>query len=172
VTTAFIGLGSNLSDPETQLRTALAALAQLPQTRLLRSSSLYRSAPLLLPGAASQPDYLNAVAEIETTLEPEALLAELQALEARQGRVRDQRWGPRTLDLDLLLYGDRVIATAELTVPHAGLYERNFVLYPLAEIVGGQAASLAIPGWGTLEALLAGCPRGSLEKITSIPDQP
>jgi len=167
---AYIGLGSNLSDPESQVRSAIAALDALPQTRLCRVSSLYRSEPMVLPGAAPQPDYVNAVAEVDTELAAESLLAELQALEARQGRVRGERWGPRTLDLDLLLYGDRIIHTATLTVPHAGLYERNFVLYPLAEVVAGQAASLVIPGRGTLQTLLATCPRGSLEKISAAAD--
>ena len=167
---AFVGLGSNLSDPETQVRSAIAALDTLPQTRLIHASSLYRSEPMVLPGTAPQPDYINAVAEVDTDLDAESLLAELQALEARQGRVRDERWGPRTLDLDLLLYGDLMIYTPTLTVPHAGLYERNFVLYPLAEVVAGQAASLVIPGRGTLKTLLAACPRGSLEKISTASD--
>ncbi|HEB92318.1 MAG TPA: 2-amino-4-hydroxy-6-hydroxymethyldihydropteridine diphosphokinase [Gammaproteobacteria bacterium] len=158
VVTAYIGLGSNLADPQARLRCAFTELAQLPQSQLLAQSSLYRSAPL---GPQDQPDYLNAVAALETALSPLALLAGLQAVETAQQRVRGERWGPRTLDLDLLLYADRTIDLPTLTVPHRGLYERNFVLYPLAEIAPG----LVIPGVGVLDELLARCERGSLVVI-------
>ena len=153
--TAYIGLGSNLADPRTQLLRAFDELARLSRARLLARSSLYRSAPM---GPPDQPDYLNAVAALETDLDPLALLAELQAIEAVHRRVRGERWGPRTLDLDLLLYGEQRIDLPTLTVPHPGLYERNFVLYPLAEIAPG----LEIPGHGPLGELLARCARGSL----------
>ncbi len=153
--TAYIGLGSNLADPQARLRRAFAELAQLPQSQLRVRSSLYRSAPM---GPQDQPDYLNAVAALETALPPLALLAELQAMEAAHQRVRGERWGPRTLDLDLLLYADQTIDLPTLTVPHPGLYERNFVLYPLAEIAPG----LVIPGVGVLDELLTRCERGSL----------
>lgn len=168
---AYVGLGSNLADPESQVRTALAELRTLPQSRCLAHSSLYRSAPMVAVGdsADDQPEYINAVAALETALAPAVLLAELQHLEALHQRMREQRWGPRTLDLDLLLYGDNCINTAELTVPHPGLSERNFVLYPLAEVVGEIAVesleTLQIPGKGTLASLLAACPRSGLEKV-------
>lgn len=168
---AYVGLGSNLAEPESQIQAALAELQTLPQSRCLAHSSLYRSAPMVVPGdsAEDQPDYINAVAALETVLEPAVLLAELQHLEALHQRIREQRWGPRTLDLDLLLYGDCTVNTPELTVPHPGLSERNFVLYPLAEIVGEIAAeqvdTLQIPGRGTLASLLAACPRSGLEKV-------
>lgn len=119
--------------------------------------------------AEDQADYINAVAALETSLEPSELLTELQGLEAVHQRIRERRWGPRTLDLDLLLYGEHSINTPELTVPHPGLYERNFVLYPLAEVVAEiateQVETLQIPGRGTLPSLLAACPRGDLQKL-------
>ena len=155
---AYIGLGSNLADPQTRLRRAFTELAQLPKSQLVAQSSLYRSTPM---GPQDQPDYLNAVVALETALSPLALLAGLQAVEAAHQRVRGERWGPRTLDLDLLLYADQTIDLPTLTVPHPGLYERNFVLYPLAEI----APRLVIPGLGVLGELLARCERGSLVVI-------
>ena len=165
---AYIGLGSNLADPEHQIHTAMRELDGLPQSRCLKQSSLYRSAPMVDPGAVpgdaanDQPDYINAVVALETSLKPATLLAELQHLETLHRRVREYRWGPRTLDLDLLLYGEERINTPELTVPHPGLYERNFVLYPLAEIA---PSDLPVPGQGPLQAVLARCERGELEKI-------
>ncbi len=166
MTVAYVGLGSNLTQPEAQLRTALSEFDALPQSCCLAHSSLYRSPPLRAPGQLSeQPDYLNAVAALETRLNPVELLTALQNLEDRHHRQRTERWGPRTLDLDLLLFGDEIINLPELTVPHPGLYERNFVLYPLAELVAGQAEYLHIPGRGTLNSLLATCPRGELEKL-------
>ena len=158
---AYIGLGSNLADPQAQLHRALTELAQLPQSRLLAQSSLYRSAPM---GPQAQPDYFNAVAALETDLSPLALLAELQALETAHQRVRGEHWGPRTLDLDLLLYADQCIDLPTLKIPHPGLYERNFVLYPLAEIAPG----LEIPGFGALGELLARCERGSLVVVENV----
>jgi len=138
-TTAWIGLGANLGDRTAALRTALAALAALPGTRLLRVSSLYRSAPV----DAGGPDYLNAVAEVATQLPPHALLAALQAIEHAAGRERPYRNAPRTLDLDILLYGDEQLATATLTLPHPRLHERAFVLLPLAEL----APERVLPQW-------------------------
>jgi len=155
---AYIGLGSNLADPQAQLQRAFTELAQLLHSQLLARSSLYRSTPM---GPPDQPDYLNAVAALETTLPPLDLLAQLQALETAHQRVRGERWGPRTLDLDLLLYADQTIDLPTLTVPHPGLCERNFVLYPLAEIAPG----LVIPGFGALGELLARCERGSLAVV-------
>ncbi|MDX9873673.1 MAG: 2-amino-4-hydroxy-6-hydroxymethyldihydropteridine diphosphokinase [Spongiibacteraceae bacterium] len=128
---AFIGLGSNLQQPAEQLRRALAALRTLPGTQLGAISSFYGN-PAIGPG--EQPDYVNAVAELHTTLEPMALLRRLQAIELAHGRVRTERWGARTLDLDLLLYDQQVIDEPDLTVPHPRLTERDFVLVPLAEI--------------------------------------
>ena len=157
--TVFVGVGSNLDNPQAQVATGLTELSALEQTRMIAASSLYRSVPM---GPADQPDYINAVAMLETRLQAEALLDGLQAIETRHLRVRgDERWGPRTLDLDLLLYGDEQIDTARLRVPHAGLAERNFVLYPLAAI----APDLNIPGLGPLRELIARCPRSGLERL-------
>jgi 2-amino-4-hydroxy-6-hydroxymethyldihydropteridine diphosphokinase len=158
-TRTYVGIGSNLDDPEQQVRRALKALATLPDTTLLRYSSLYRSLPM---GPQDQPDYINAVAELETTLPALRLLGLLQAIETQQGRVRGPvKWGPRTLDLDLLVYGRAQIAKATLTVPHPGIAERVFVLYPLAEIAPG----LDIPGLGPLQELLSHCPPEGLERL-------
>jgi 2-amino-4-hydroxy-6-hydroxymethyldihydropteridine diphosphokinase len=168
VVTAYVGLGSNLADPEQQLRSALNELEALPQSRFLAHSSLYCSPPLRGEGVSTdQPDYLNAVAAVDTELSPTALLAALQKLENRHQRERAERWGPRTLDLDLLLYGEQLIDLPELTVPHPGLYERNFVLYPLAELAASLSRELQIPGRGSLASLLAACPRGELKKLNS-----
>jgi 2-amino-4-hydroxy-6-hydroxymethyldihydropteridine diphosphokinase len=128
--TAFIGLGANLGDALAAVRQALAWLGELPQTRVLQASRIYRSAPV----DAGGPDFFNAVAQVETRLTAPQLLAQLQALELRAGRERPYRNAPRTLDLDLLLYGDARIASAALTVPHPRMRERAFVLLPLAEL--------------------------------------
>jgi len=130
MTEAFIGLGANLGDAGAALRSALDELAALPQTRLMKASSLYRSAPV----DAGGPDYLNAVARIETGLAPLDLLDALQAIELAHGRERPYVNAPRTLDLDLLLYGSEQIATPRLTVPHPRMLDRAFVLLPLTEI--------------------------------------
>lgn len=155
---AYIGLGSNLEDPRQQVTTAFQELAELPQSELVMRSSLYRSDPV---GPQDQPDFINAVAALDTTLEPHALLDQLQTLEQKHRRVRERHWGPRTLDLDLLLYGDQVIGTDRLTVPHAFMQERSFVLWPLAEI----APALQLPDGTDLASLLVACPMGSLERI-------
>lgn len=139
---AWIGLGANLGDARAALRAAVQAMAGLPGTRLLCLSSLYRSAPV----DAGGPDYLNAVAALDTRLEPMELLHALQAIELAAGRERPYRNAPRTLDLDLLLYGEQRIASRELSVPHPRLAERAFVLLPLAELR---------PGWATPEQLQA-----------------
>lgn len=135
---AWIGLGSNLDDPAEQVRRALNKLDCLPDTRLVRRSRLYGSTPV---GPADQPDFINAVAAIDTRLSPEALLDELQALETAAGRQRTRHWGERTLDLDILLYGDRRIDTARLQVPHPEMARRAFVLIPLAD----TAPELCLP---------------------------
>lgn len=155
---AYIGLGSNLNHPEQQIRQALKELGALPQTDCMAHSKLYRSSPM---GPQDQPDYINAVAVLSTVLDPHHLLAELQAIEQRHNRVRKRRWGERTLDLDLLLYGDFQIATAALTVPHPGLHERAFVLYPLAEI----APDVMIPGQGRSADLAVRCSRLGLQRL-------
>lgn len=134
----YIALGSNLNQPVEQLKNALRALGSLPQTKLLQFSAFYHSKPL---GPQDQPDYINAVACIDTNLAPLVLLDHLQHIENEQGRVRLRRWGERTLDLDILLYGDLQINTPRLTIPHYDMYNRNFVMLPLAEI----AADLLLP---------------------------
>ena len=131
-TSAYIGLGANLNNPKQQIEVAFKALANLPNTQLLLRSSLYQSAPM---GPQDQDDYINAVAKIETSLTPIDLLDQLQSIEKTQGRVRKaERWGPRTLDLVLLLFGDQAIQCERLTIPHYGLRQRAFVLLPLQEI--------------------------------------
>jgi 2-amino-4-hydroxy-6-hydroxymethyldihydropteridine diphosphokinase len=137
---ACIGLGANLGDARATLDAAQRALARLPQTRLVAASPLYRSVPI----DATGPDYLNAVVVLETALAPHALLSELQRIEEKHGRERPHRNAPRTLDLDLLLYGDRRIATPQLTVPHPRLHRRAFVLRPLLDVL----PDTRIPGIG------------------------
>lgn len=145
---AWIALGSNLNDPLRQVTSGLKALSSIDDSRLAGASGLYRTPPW---GQQNQPDFINAVAALDTPLEPRALLGELQRIEREHGRRRDgQRWGPRTLDLDLLLFGEREIAEADLVVPHPHMAERAFVLLPLAEL----ASQLEIPGKGRVDALL------------------
>lgn len=155
--TAFVGLGANLGDPESQVRRAIAALGSIPATRVLAASSLYRSDPV---GVGDQPEFVNAVAKIETGLGARALLGELLATEILFGRKREFPGAPRTLDLDLLLYGDREIAEADLRVPHPRMHERAFVLAPLVEI----APEAVIPGKGQAVILLAGCKNQRIKK--------
>ena len=144
---AYIGMGSNLSDPRAQVLEARARLAGLALTRVVLTSPLYRSRPL---GPVAQPDFVNAVAGVLTQLEPAALLAALQALEVALGRPpRHERWGPRIIDLDLLAHGRERRSEAALTLPHPGIVERNFVLYPLADI----APDLDLPGLGRVAEL-------------------
>jgi 2-amino-4-hydroxy-6-hydroxymethyldihydropteridine diphosphokinase len=128
---AYIGLGSNLGERESMIRQALEALSSLPGTELLRASSLYDTEPV---GEVDQPNFLNAVAEVETELPPQQLLWNLQLIEKRLGRERTRRWGPRVIDLDLLLYADEVIEEPSLRVPHPELARRAFVLVPLVEL--------------------------------------
>lgn len=150
--TCYIGLGSNLEDPIQQVKTAIAELQTLPQSEFLAVSSLYQNPPL---GPQDQPDFINAVASIKTELTALTLLQELKALEKKHERVRTNRWGsPRTLDLDFLLYGDAMITAAELAVPHPGMEQRAFVLYPLAEI----APDLKLPSGLLLQDLLKQVP--------------
>ena len=157
----YIGLGSNLADPRAQVEGGLRALAGLAGARLVRSSRLYRSAPW---GRADQPEFVNAVAEIDTVLAPQILLDALLAIERHAGRERDAtRWGPRVLDLDILSYGDLVLDTPGLHLPHPHLHERVFVLMPLCEI----APHLQIPGKGRVDVLLA-----QLDAATCCPLEP
>jgi 2-amino-4-hydroxy-6-hydroxymethyldihydropteridine diphosphokinase len=158
--TAWIGLGSNLGQPERQLRAATWALAALPGSELGAVSPVYRSRAI---GPGQQPDYLNAVAALETALAPLALLDALQDIEQRQGRVRTVRWGPRTLDLDILLYHDRTLDQPRLQVPHPRLAERAFVLYPLQDIAG---PNLLLPDGAELGKLVSACPGDGLERTT------
>jgi 2-amino-4-hydroxy-6-hydroxymethyldihydropteridine diphosphokinase len=158
VAIAFIGLGSNLADPLVQVRRALMELESLPGTRVTARSSLYRTSPV---GYLEQPDFINAAASVQTTLKPEALLAALLAIENRHGRRRTMRNAPRTLDLDLLLYGEEVLDQDGLTLPHPRLHERAFVLAPLAEI----APEAMVPGRGRVQDLLARIDRKGVSRI-------
>ena len=146
---AYVGLGSNLNGPARQLASAFDLLAEIPETRLLRRSSLYRSAPF---GGIEQPDFINAAAALLTRLPAGDLLRELQRIEQQRGRERGEvRWGPRVLDLDLLVYSDQRINDPELIVPHPGIAERNFVLLPLQEVAPG----LSVPGLGLVKHIRA-----------------
>jgi 2-amino-4-hydroxy-6-hydroxymethyldihydropteridine diphosphokinase len=144
--TAYVALGSNLDDPRAQIRSALDRLAALPGTRLVRQSSLYRNPPA---GGLDQPEFMNAVAEIETRMTPRRLLDALLDIERARGRVRDYPNAPRTLDLDIVLYGDRTVREPGLVVPHPRMLERAFVLVPLAEI----APDAVVPGEGRVADL-------------------
>jgi 2-amino-4-hydroxy-6-hydroxymethyldihydropteridine diphosphokinase len=156
----YIGLGSNLAEPREQLRGALVALADIPSSRLAAVSSLYVSDPL---GPPDQPRYNNAVAALDTSWAPLALLDALQSIELAQGRERKaERWGPRTLDLDILLFGDRLIDEPRLRVPHYHLHARAFVLYPLADVA---PRSLQLADGRCLADLLAACPFEGLERL-------
>lgn len=157
--TAYIGLGSNLANPVQRIKAARIAITQIAGVRELAFSSLYHSPPM---GPQDQPDYVNAVMCVATDLPPIALLRCLQRIENDQGRVRkDQRWGARTLDLDVLIYGDQIIELPDLIVPHIGLAERAFVLYPLYEI----APHTVVPGKGNIADLLAKCPMNELKRL-------
>lgn len=156
--TAYVALGANLDDPAATVRAAFAALANLPDSRIVHCSSLYRTAPV---GIADQPEFINAVAELETSLAPEALLDALLEIEQRFGRIRAERNGPRTLDLDLLLYNDQYLDLPRLTLPHPRLHLRAFVLQPLAEI----APDLVIPGRGTVAAWLPAVANQGIVKL-------
>jgi len=157
---AYVGLGSNLNDPPAQLRRAKAALAGLPGTRLIVVSAFYRNPPM---GIQEQPHFVNAVAGLLTQLPPRELLAALKLIEQDHGRDRASagHWGPRTLDLDFLVYGSLRMAEEGLTLPHPGIAERNFVLFPLLEIAPG----LTIPGCGQLKDLAARLDRSGLERL-------
>jgi 2-amino-4-hydroxy-6-hydroxymethyldihydropteridine diphosphokinase len=150
VTRAYVALGANLGDPPRQLDVAVAALDRAPRTCVVARSPRYWTAPV---GDADQPDFLNAVVAVDTDLRAHALLSELQRIEGALGRVRDgsRRWGPRVIDLDLLVFGDARIDDEVLTVPHPRIAERGFVLRPLADLAPG----LDVPGIGAVNELLA-----------------
>jgi 2-amino-4-hydroxy-6-hydroxymethyldihydropteridine diphosphokinase len=158
VAEAFVALGANLEDPVQQIRRALSELDAIEHTRVTAASSLYRTAPV---GYADQPDFINAVAKLQTGLSPRELLDALHAIENRHARKRSMRNAPRTLDLDLLLYGRLVIREEELTLPHPRMHERAFVLMPLAEI----APDAPVPGHAPLSKLLAQVDRSGVEKL-------
>ena len=164
---AFIALGSNLGEPLSQLQQAAAAISRLPGCDIVKTSSTYLSAAV---GPGQQPDYLNAVMQLETQLAPLELLTALQIIENKQGRERQLRWGARTLDLDILLYDQQSVDHARLCIPHPRMAERNFVLYPLLEI---SHSNLMLPGGTELGTLVAACPRGELRRteFSLCPDQ-
>ena len=155
---AYVALGSNLKDPEAQVQAGFEELAMLPKTRLARVSSLYRTAPV---GYQEQPEFVNAVAQIETALAPRALLDALLGIERRHGRVREFPNAPRTLDLDIVLYDDVVIDEPGLSIPHPRMHERAFVIVPLAEI----APDVVVPGHGRADALAAAIDRHGITRI-------
>ena len=156
---AFIGLGSNLEQPLQQLEQAIQSLRNMVGITVKKVSSRYKSAPV---GPEGQDDYINAVVAIETQLSADELLDVLQAIENQQGRVRSERWGPRTLDMDIILYGEEIIDNVRLTVPHKEMVNRNFVLLPLMEITSEE---FQIPGHGALMDLLLHCPDHAIEKL-------
>ena len=157
----YVGLGSNLEDPVAQVLEAVEELEMIPDSILVSRSSLYRGKPM---GPVDQPDYVNAVVAMDTLLSAEAFLQELQRIEDLQGRVRDgEQWGPRIIDLDLLLYGKQKINKPDLTVPHSGMHERDFVIIPLSELAG----DVNIPGQGRLTALINKCENHSLRKLVT-----
>jgi 2-amino-4-hydroxy-6-hydroxymethyldihydropteridine diphosphokinase len=159
VTVAFVGIGSNLGEPARQVERALVELDALPHSRVVKRSSLYRSAPL---GYTAQPEFVNAVAQLETGMPAERLLGELQAIESRHGRERPFANAPRTLDLDVLLYGNLLIKTEQLEIPHPRMHERAFVLKPLLEI----SPQATIPGIGAATDALEKVRGQAVERIS------
>jgi len=158
---AYVALGSNLGDPARQVESAFEELSRIPDTRLVARSGLWRSRPL---GPQDQPDFINAAAGLLTTASPRELLASLQAIERRLGKTAPAvRWGPRVIDLDLLVYGDLATVEAGLVLPHPGLHQRNFVLYPLAEI----AAELQVPGLARVRRLRDGVEAANIERLAA-----
>jgi len=158
MTPVYVGLGSNIGEPRQQLDLAIQELKRLPDTNFIQVSGLYASAP---HGYLNQPDFLNAVAHLDTGLSPEPLLDHLQEIEERHGRERSFANAPRTLDLDLLLYGDRVLDTPRLTLPHPRMHERAFVLQPLLEL----DSEISIPGKGKASTLLSACGSQKIKRL-------
>jgi 2-amino-4-hydroxy-6-hydroxymethyldihydropteridine diphosphokinase len=163
--TVYIGLGSNLELPHRQIRKAIQAISQITDTRVVAESGLYSSRPLVpASGPVAQPDYCNAVVKIETRLDPLTLLDHLQLIEHAQGRERLQHWGPRTIDLDILMFDNLQMSDERLTLPHPGISQRAFVLHPLSSIDD----SLDIPGHGMLRELIKSCPKNGLRYLGAI----
>ena len=160
MTAAYVGMGANLGDPRAQLLAAWDALGRIPDTHVIARSSLYRSAPI---GYANQPAFLNCVARLETALPAQGLLTRLQAIERNLGRARSFANAPRTIDLDLLLYGTETLATPDLTLPHPRMHERAFVLVPLLELDPGAI----VPGRGKAAELLRKCAGQPIERLDS-----
>jgi 2-amino-4-hydroxy-6-hydroxymethyldihydropteridine diphosphokinase len=158
VTVAYVGIGSNLEQPQRQVQEAFAELDRMAHTRVVKRSSLYRTAPV---AHADQPDFINAVAQLETGLPAERLLAELQDIEARHDRKRSFANAPRTLDLDLLLFGEAELRSSRLTIPHPRMHERAFVLQPLLEL----SPEIAIPRLGPAKSCLGSCSGQKIERI-------
>ncbi len=159
--TCYLGLGSNLGDPVRQVLAGVEAISQLRQCQVIQTSSLYRSLPM---GPQDQPDYINAVVALKTTLGCYELLRNMQAIELAQGRERkDERWGARTLDIDILFYGNTLIDEPDLKVPHYGIREREFVLVPMAEIAPGWK----MPEGETMAELAAIIPQNNLQKLAN-----
>jgi 2-amino-4-hydroxy-6-hydroxymethyldihydropteridine diphosphokinase len=157
----YVGLGSNLEDPVAQVLEAVEELEMIPDSILVQRSSLYRGKPM---GPADQPDYVNAVVAMDTLLSAEDFMQALTRIEDLQGREREgEKWGPRIIDLDLLMYGKQKISTPDLTVPHPGMHERDFVIVPLSEVAG----DVNIPGQGRLTKLINNCENHSLRKLVT-----
>jgi 2-amino-4-hydroxy-6-hydroxymethyldihydropteridine diphosphokinase len=162
---AYVGLGANLEEPAMQLQAALGHIAGMSDTRLVAVSPFYRSRPM---GPQDQPAYVNAVAGLLCSLDPLVLLNHLLAIEETMGRLRDgERWGPRIIDLDLLMYGAKTLQDDRLTLPHPGVHERSFVLYPLADI----APTISIPGRGRVELLRAAMSADGIERLEESPSK-
>jgi 2-amino-4-hydroxy-6-hydroxymethyldihydropteridine diphosphokinase len=159
----FVALGANLGDTLQQLESALAQVQQLPACSLIATSPWYRSKAI---GPGQQPDYINGVILLETSLSPHSLLTQLQAIEDVHGRVRTERWAARTLDLDILLYGDITLNSSDLHIPHPRMQQRNFVLFPLFDL----APQLTLPCGTPLESLLASCPSDGLQRLGDVSD--
>jgi 2-amino-4-hydroxy-6-hydroxymethyldihydropteridine diphosphokinase len=162
----YIGLGSNLENPALQIKQAVSGLKSIPGCRYLGDSGLYLSKPLIAEDAQikDQPDYYNAVASLETELTADELLISLQAIEKHQGRVRDEHWGPRTIDLDILLYGQHEISHESLQIPHLEMCKREFVLYPLQRL----SPEIHIPGHGMLNQIIKKCPENGMTFVGEI----
>ena len=158
MSSVYIGLGSNLEQPQQQLSRAIAEIGQLPDTRVLQHSPFYRSSAI---GPGEQPDYINAVAHLHTDLDAMGMLQQLQAIELAHGRQRTLRWGPRTLDLDILLFDDLIVATETLQIPHPRITERNFVIAPLYDLCPG----LALPDGTTLVSVFATMSQAGLQRL-------
>jgi 2-amino-4-hydroxy-6-hydroxymethyldihydropteridine diphosphokinase len=168
----YIGLGSNLEQPAEQIKIAVVALKQLPDSQYMADSGLYLSKPMLLDELGSsddQTDYYNAVALLETRLDPLSLLDHLQAIENAQGRVRERRWAARSLDLDILMMGQRQLNDPRLTLPHPGIAQREFVLYPLQRLCAkSKQTDLQIPGHGMLSEMIKNCSENELKFVGEV----